>query len=87
MVLYITNAPYDEIMEDIDLSPLPRDMHDRIDQFRRDFSMKLETGTKTILDVSGNNQMQRKMNPSMDVIEPNNLVIYPEKEANAEVSK
>ncbi|XP_073814603.1 uncharacterized protein [Musca autumnalis] len=84
-ILYVTNAPYDEIIQDMEYYNLPAETLDNLQRCKNSFSKKLVRTTEDNLQTETCNQVQRKMNPSNDVLEPSSLMIYPTKQTHCQM--
>ncbi|XP_075148280.1 uncharacterized protein LOC142222166 [Haematobia irritans] len=80
VILYVTHAPYDEIIDPSNSHKHPTELQKRIDNLRLSFLKKIENTPEDVLEQNSIDQVQRKMNPITDVLETNNLIVYPEKE-------
>lgn len=83
LIMYVTNAPYDEIV---------RNFNDSLEIEERISKCKIAFSKKVVRNVENNsennivcNQVQRKMNPSKEVLESSNLMVYPAKQTDCKV--
>lgn len=87
VILYITNAPYDEMVNSLNVHNFSEELMDLLLKCKMEFSKKIDNTLEDVVEIEQviGRQVQRKMNPS-DVLEPDTLMIYPTKETNNEVS-
>lgn len=87
VILYITNAPYDEMVNSLNVHNFSGELKNLLLKCKMEFSKKIENTLEDVVEIEQviGRQVQRKMNPS-DVLEPDTLIIYPTKETNNEVS-
>uniref|UniRef100_A0A1I8MW94 tRNA/rRNA methyltransferase SpoU type domain-containing protein n=1 Tax=Musca domestica TaxID=7370 RepID=A0A1I8MW94_MUSDO len=83
LIMYVTNAPYDEIVRNFNDS---LEIEERISKCKIAFSKKVD---RNVENNSENNivcnQVQRKMNPSKEVLESSNLMVYPAKQTDCQM--
>ena len=90
LLLYITNAPFDECIEKVnfnDYTSLQSQIVKCHETFMKKYKNTINDASllETIRCETVNDQLQRKMNPVNDLTEPANLIVYPIKEKYTQV--